>query len=197
MHSLDHVWGSACRWPTRTWLILSFFPSLRERVWTSRKHIFCSRLPFRKLAPTFHASSSPFSLICSRTRCSLVASLHCDPISLYVRLHAAGLPWRSRVLYVRWRFSTYLWIAMSMRTHLAHVAVEVSDHSPNFLDTLRKLSPWSILYQKCNAYSGGSTSLPKWQHSMTPILSPKELERGVVACGREWFGRNETTAGTK
>ena len=24
-HFLDHFWGSACRWPTRTWLILSHF----------------------------------------------------------------------------------------------------------------------------------------------------------------------------
>ena len=24
-HFLDHFWGSACRWPTRTWLILSSF----------------------------------------------------------------------------------------------------------------------------------------------------------------------------
>ena len=41
------------------------FPS-RKRL-NRRKHIFCSRLPSRTLAPTFHASPSPFSLICSRT----------------------------------------------------------------------------------------------------------------------------------
>ena len=29
----------------------------------------------------------------------------------------------------------YLWIAMCMRAQLAHVDVEISDHSPNFLDT--------------------------------------------------------------
>jgi hypothetical protein len=29
----------------------------------------------------------------------------------------------------------YLWIAMCMRAHLAHVAFEISGHSPNFLDT--------------------------------------------------------------
>jgi hypothetical protein len=31
----------------------------------------------------------------------------------------------------------YLWIAMCMLAHLAHVAFEISDHSPNFLDTPR------------------------------------------------------------
>jgi hypothetical protein len=31
----------------------------------------------------------------------------------------------------------YLWIATCMRAHLAHVAFEISDHSPNFLDTPR------------------------------------------------------------
>jgi len=102
-----------------------------------RKHIFCSRLPSRTLAPTFHASLSPFSLICSRTWCSLIAPLHCDATSHtdHVWLPTAGLAWRSRVLYARWRFSMYLWIAMRMRAHLAHVAIEISDHSPNFLDT--------------------------------------------------------------
>jgi hypothetical protein len=29
---------------------------------------------------------------------------------------------------------------MCMRVHLAHVAVEISDHSPNFLDTPRILT---------------------------------------------------------
>ena len=115
------------------------FPSRRESIWINRKHIFCSRLPSHTLAPTFHASPSSFSLICSRTWCSLIAPLHCDPTSHtdYVRLPAAGLPWRSRVLYARWRFSMYLWIAMCMCAHLAHVAVQISDHSPNFLDTPR------------------------------------------------------------
>ena len=47
---------------------------------------------------------------------------------------------KSRVLYARWRFSTYLWIPMCMCAHLAHVAVEISDHSPNFLDTPRMSS---------------------------------------------------------
>jgi len=113
------------------------FPSRRESVWTGRKHIFCSRLPSHTPAPTFHASLLPFSPICSRTWCSLVAPLHCDPTAHadYVRLPAAGLPWRSRVLYTTWRFSTYLWIAMCIRAHLAHVAVETSNHSPNVLDT--------------------------------------------------------------
>ena len=115
------------------------FPSHCESVWTSRKHIFCSRLPSFTLAPTFHVFPLLFSLVRSRTWCSLVTPLHCDPTSHtdYVRLPAAGLPWRSRVLYARWCFSTYLWIAMCMRAHLAHVAVEILDHSPNFLDTLR------------------------------------------------------------
>ena len=113
------------------------FPSCHESVWTSCKHIFCSQLPSRTLAPTFHASPSPFSLICSRTWCSLVAPLHCDPTSHtdYVRLPPVGLPWRSRILYATWRFSTYLWIAMCICAHVAHVAIEISDHSPNFLDT--------------------------------------------------------------
>jgi hypothetical protein len=31
----------------------------------------------------------------------------------------------------------YLWIAMCMGALLAHVAFEISDHSPNFLDTPR------------------------------------------------------------
>jgi len=111
------------------------FPSRCKNIWTSHKHIFCSRLPSCTLAPTFRASL--FSLICSRTWCSLVAPLHCDCTSNtdYIRLPAAGLPWRSRVLYTRWCFSTYLWIAMCMCAHLAHVADEISDHSPNFLDT--------------------------------------------------------------
>ena len=106
-----------------------------------QKHIFCSRLPSRTLVPTFHASPSPFSLICSRTWCSLVAPLHCDATSHtdHVWLPAAGLAWRSRVLCARWRFSMYLWIAMCMQAHLAHVAIEISDHSPNFLDTPRIL----------------------------------------------------------
>jgi hypothetical protein len=103
----------------------------------SRKQIFCSRLSSRTLARTFHASPSPFSLICSRNSCSLVAPLHCERTSRadYVQLPATSLPWRSRVLYARWRFSMYLWIAMCMRAHLAHVAFEISNHSPNFLDT--------------------------------------------------------------
>jgi len=93
--------------------------------------------PSRTLAPTFHASPLPFSLICSRTWCLLVVQLHCDPTfhTDYVRLSASGLPWRSRVLYATWRFSTCLWIAMCISAHLAHVAVEISDHSPNFSDT--------------------------------------------------------------
>ena len=113
------------------------FPSHRKSIWTSRKHIFCSRLPSCTLAPKFHASPSLFSLICSWTWFSLVAPLHCDHTSHtdYVWLPAVGLPWRSRVLYTTWCFLTYLWIAMCIRTHVAHVAVEILDHSPNFLDT--------------------------------------------------------------
>jgi len=113
------------------------FPSRRESVWTSRKHIFCSRLPSRTLAPTYHASLSQFSLICSRTWCSLVAPLHCDPTSHtdYVRPPAAAVSWRSRLLYAPWCFSTYFWIAMCIRAYLAHVAVEICYHSPNILDT--------------------------------------------------------------
>jgi hypothetical protein len=113
------------------------FPSRHESIWTSRKHIFCWHLPSRTLAPTFHASLSPFSLVCSRTWCSAVAPLHCDPTSHsdYVRLPTAALPWRSRVLYATWHFSTYLWIATCIRAYLAHVAIDISDHSPNFLDT--------------------------------------------------------------
>ena len=115
------------------------FPSRHETIWTSCKHIFCPRLPSHTLAPTFHASQSLFSLICSRTLCSLVATLHCDHTSHtdYVRLPTTGLPCRSHILYTRWCFSAYLWIAMCMRANLAHVAVEISDHSPNFLDTPR------------------------------------------------------------
>ena len=154
------------------------FPSRRENVWTSRKHIFCSRLPSRTFAPTFHASPSPFSLICRRTWCSLVTPLHCDPTSHahYVRLPAAGLPWRSRVLYATWRVSSYLWIAMCIRAHLAHVAVEISDHSPNFLDTPCKtfyvcalvgvLIKFPVVFELTN-----QDCLPRNNHEITSLNS--------------------------
>ena len=137
------------------------FPSRRKSVWTSRKHIFCSRLPSCTLAPTFHASPSPLSLICSRTWCALVAPLHCDPTSHkdYVQLPAAGLPWGSRVFYTTWCFSTYLWIAICIRTHLAHVAVEISDHSPNFLDTS---CMYAILFITNDYKRGGKTTSDKF-----------------------------------
>jgi len=137
-HSLDHVWGYAFRRPTRTWLILSCFLPVAKAFEPVVKHIFCSRLPSRTLAPTFHVSPLPFSLICSRSWCSLVAPLHCDPTSHtdYVRLSAADLPWRSRVLYATWRFSTYLWIAMCIRDHLAHVALRYRTIYRNFRHTL-------------------------------------------------------------
>ena len=52
------------------------FPSLRESVWTIRKHLFCSRLPSHTPAPTFHASPLQFSLICSRNLL-YICMLHC------------------------------------------------------------------------------------------------------------------------
>jgi hypothetical protein len=78
------------------------------------------------------------------THCSIARwPSHTD----YVPPPTAGLPWRSCVLYARWRFSTYLWIPMRMRAHLAHVAVEISDHLPNFLDTLRILIERTIIFK--------------------------------------------------
>jgi hypothetical protein len=103
--------------------------------------------------------SKKFSLICSRTWCSLVAPLRCDALFHIDRvlLPAAGLPWRSRVLYARWRFSMYLWIPMCMRAHLVHVAIEISDHSPNFLDT-----PHTFL-QHCHSPSVFSTTAVRFK----------------------------------
>jgi hypothetical protein len=43
----------------------------------------------------------------------------------------------------------YLWIAMCMRAHLSHVAFEISDHSPNFLDTPRMLHIMNAVQQNC------------------------------------------------
>ena len=77
-HFLDHFGGFACQWLTRMWLNPQSFPSLCKNVWTIPKHIFCSRLPYRTLAPTFHVSLLQFSLICSRTWCLHVATLRCD-----------------------------------------------------------------------------------------------------------------------
>jgi hypothetical protein len=119
----------------RTWLILSCFLPI-TKVFKPAVNTFSAH-GFRPVHLHQHLSPSPFSLICNRTWCLLVAPLHCDRTSHidYVQLPAASLPWWSCVLYARWRFMVYLWIAMCMRTHLAHVAFELSDHSPNFLDT--------------------------------------------------------------
>ena len=57
------------------------FPSLRESVWTIRKHISCSRIPSRTPAPTFHAYPLQFSPICRKTLCLNITPLRCDTTS--------------------------------------------------------------------------------------------------------------------
>ena len=113
------------------------FPSLRESVWTIRKHIFCSRLPFRTPAPTFYASPLQFFSIWSRTWCLHVAPLRCDTTSHtdYVQQAAVGLHCGSQAVNAVCRFSPCIWRTMCMRAHMRQVVVEIWLHSPNFLDT--------------------------------------------------------------
>ena len=86
------------------------FPSLRESIWTIRKHIFCSRLPSRTPAPTLHASPLQFSPIYSRTWCLHVVPLRCDTTSYtdYVQLAAVCLYNRSNAVHDVCRFSPCL-----------------------------------------------------------------------------------------
>ena len=69
----------------------SFLPF--ARAFASFVNIFCSRLPSRTPAPTFHVTSLQFSPICSSTWCLHVAALRCDTTSHtdYVQLAAVGL----------------------------------------------------------------------------------------------------------
>ena len=90
------------------WLCLSMFDpnvahpqsfrSLRESVWTIRKHIFYSWLPSRPPAPTFHACPLQISPICSRSWSLYVAPLRCDTTSHtdYVQLAEVGFHCMSR-----------------------------------------------------------------------------------------------------
>ena len=102
-------------------------PYLREIVWTIRRHIFCSRLPYRTPAPTFHEYPLQFSAICSRTWCLHVALLSCDTTSHsdYVQLAAVGLHCRSHAVHAVCRFSPCLCRTMRMRAHMRQVAVQI------------------------------------------------------------------------
>ena len=128
---LNHLWGSACRCPTRTWLILSrFFPFAKAfglLVNTFSAHGF----------PAVHTEPLQFSPICSRTWCLHVASLRCDTTSHtdYVQVAAAGYC-RSHAVHAVCRFSQCLWITMLMRALMRHVAIQIWHNSPNFVDTL-------------------------------------------------------------
>ena len=72
------------------------FPSRRENVWTIRKHVFCSRLPSRTSAATFHVSPLQFSSIfswlrstgCSRFTMLVACSLRCVSILMSLKNHA-------------------------------------------------------------------------------------------------------------
>ena len=84
-------------WPERG--SSSVVPSLRESVWTIRKHIFFPRLPSLTSAETFQASPLHFSPICSRIWCLHVVPLCCDTTSHtdYIQLAAVGLHCRSHL----------------------------------------------------------------------------------------------------
>ena len=85
------------------------------------------------------------------------------------------------ILRATWRFSTYLWIAMCVRAHLAHVSVEILDHSPNLLDT-----PCTIVIYKT----------AKWIQMTSSVLGKREILNLVYFSAQGLF-KNSRNAKSK
>ena len=114
-HFIDHFWNSACRWPTRTWLILSRFLPVAKM--------------FEPFVNMFSALGFPHVHLQQHFTC-----LRCSfPQFLvdYVQLAAVDLQCWSHAVYAVCRFSC-LWRTMLMRAYMSKVAVQIWYHSPNF-----------------------------------------------------------------
>ena len=105
------------------------FSSLRESVNTFSAHVFPPVHPhqyFTRLFCSFPQFVAELD-VCTLLHCAVTLS-NTD----YVQLAAVGLNCRSHAVHAVRRLSPCLWRTMHMR----QVAVQVLNHSPNFLDNL-------------------------------------------------------------
>ena len=121
----------------------SVVPSLRESIWTISKPIFCSRLPSRTHAPTFHASPLQFSPICSRIWCLHVAHRAVTHLSHWLRL--TGRSWFTLPVTCSPCCVSILPMSLKnhhMRAHMRQVAVQMTPFTELFRHTLWCWDQW-------------------------------------------------------
>ena len=123
---LNHLWVSACRWLTWTWLILSSFLPF-AKAFEPFVNISCSQLPSSTPAPTFHVSPLQFSWfvaehdVCILLHCAVTLSLILTMFTWSQLVYTAGH--MQSMLCVD---SPHVWSA-----HMCQVALQIWQHSPN------------------------------------------------------------------